>query len=265
MYSAFASFFLNKPHISLEDTFNMEQIHIYKPFTKKILTANYDHPLKGKKIIRYSGYHELAYLHPKKFNPKNSIINDLGLKQNEKYCIIRFVSWQASHDKNHSGISDDNKSFLVNELSKYLKVFISSEKQLPNDLIKYKYPLKPETMHDAIAYSSLVFGESATMVAEGAVLGVPGVYLDNTGRLYTKEMEEKFGLVYNFTESKEDQKKAIKKAVEILTSEKDWKKKHQKMLSEKINVTSFLVWFIERYPESIRILKENPDYQYKFK
>src|SRR5690606_31081569 len=40
MYTAFASRLLNKPHISLEDTFNFEQIRLYKPFTNVILTGD---------------------------------------------------------------------------------------------------------------------------------------------------------------------------------------------------------------------------------
>jgi hypothetical protein len=37
------------------------------------------------------------------------------------------------------------------------------------------------------------------------------------------------------------------------------------MLSEKIDVTAFFTWFIENYPESQRIMQENPDYQRHFK
>jgi hypothetical protein len=37
------------------------------------------------------------------------------------------------------------------------------------------------------------------------------------------------------------------------------------MLNEKIDVTSFLTWFIENYPESEKIMKDNPDYQLNFK
>jgi len=37
------------------------------------------------------------------------------------------------------------------------------------------------------------------------------------------------------------------------------------MLSEKIDVTAFMVWFVENYPESAKIMKENPGYQYRFK
>lgn len=34
------------------------------------------------------------------------------------------------------------------------------------------------------------------------------------------------------------------------------------MLADKIDVTAFLVWFIENWPESFKIMKENPDYQF---
>lgn len=37
------------------------------------------------------------------------------------------------------------------------------------------------------------------------------------------------------------------------------------MLSDKIDVTAFMVWFIETYPESKRIMEVNPGYQKRFK
>jgi len=36
-------------------------------------------------------------------------------------------------------------------------------------------------------------------------------------------------------------------------------------LLDKIDVTAFLVWFVEYYPKSAKIMKENPDYQYNFR
>ena len=74
IYAAHAAFLMGKPHISLEDTFNFEQINLYKPFTKVILTGDYDHPLKSeRKVVSYSGYHELAYLHPNRFTPDRNV------------------------------------------------------------------------------------------------------------------------------------------------------------------------------------------------
>jgi len=45
----------------------------------------------------------------------------------------------------------------------------------------------------------------------------------------------------------------------------EWSKKREKLLKEKIDVSAFLIWFIENYPQSHRIIKENPDYQNRFK
>ncbi len=36
-------------------------------------------------------------------------------------------------------------------------------------------------------------------------------------------------------------------------------------LADKIDVTAFMIWFVENYPDSFRILKQDPDYQYKFR
>jgi predicted glycosyltransferase len=267
MYAAHAAFLLGKPHISLEDTFNFEQIRLYKPFTKVILTADYDHPLKSEKVIRYAGYHELAYLHPNRFTPDKSVLKELGVEKDENYIIIRFVSWNASHDYGHTGISFENKIKAVDQFSKHAKVFISSEKELPEELKKYQFKIAPEKMHDAIAFSSLVFGESSTMAEEAAMLGVPSIYLNNKSTFYTKHLEKDYNLVFNYAESNNDQLLAIAKGVELLQQpniKKQWQQKRDKMLADKIDVTAFLAWFVEKYPESKRILKESPEYQYNF-
>jgi predicted glycosyltransferase len=268
-YSAFVSYILRIPHISLEDTFNMEQVKLYLPFTKVVFTGDYYHTVLGKKEIKYSGYQELLYLHPNYFKPDPSILDVLGIKRNEKYVIIRFVSWSSSHDVGHKGISYENKIRAVQEFSKYGKVFITSEKELPDELKPYQIRLPPEKMHDAMSYASLIYGESATMVSEGAVLGVPGIFLDDTGRLYTKEQGEKYGLVFNFTESLEDQEKSIKKGVELLTApgiKDEWQKRRERMLADKIDVAAFMVWFVENYPESVEVMKKNPsEIQDKFR
>ena len=268
MYAAQAAFLLRKPHISLEDTFNLEQVNLYKPFTQAILTADYDHPLKSEKVIPYSGYHELAYLHPNRFTPDKSVLDELGVNENEKYVIMRFVSWEATHDAGHKGISMENKIRAVREFEKYARIFITSEASPPGELHKYKITIAPDRIHDAVAFSSLIYGESATMASEGAVLGTPGIYLDNTGRYYTRQQEVDYGLVFNFTESDDDQKRSIQKGLDILREKKPsciWAAKREQMLKDKIDTTAFLVWFVENYPKSFKIMKENPAYQQRFK
>lgn len=268
MYAAHAAFLMRKPHIAFEDTYNLEQVRLYLPFTKQVLTSDYDHPIKSDKVIKYAGYHELAYLHPKRFSPNISVLNEIGIKPDEKFVIVRFVSWNASHDIGHKGISLENKMKAIEEFSRYSKVFISSEGELPVELEQFRIKISPDKLHDLLAYSSLMWGESFTIPAECSVLGVPSVINHNTCSYYLKEQEEKYGLCYNYSESLEDQEKAIKKGVELLQKEdlQDvWLKKKNALLADKIDVTAFLVWFIENYPQSVQVMKDNPEYQYKFK
>lgn len=252
--AAHAARLLGKPAIAFEDTFNMEQVKLYVPFTDVILTSDYEHPIQSPKVLKYAGYNELLYLHPNRFCPNAAVLKDLGVAEGEKYVVMRFVSWNATHDMGHKGVRLENKIRAVREFSKYARVFISSEKELPDELKPYKLPTAPEQIDDVMAYASLVFGESATMVSEGVMLGVPGVYLDNTGRLYTFDQEKKYDMCYCFTESADDQNRAIEKGIELLQRtdlREEWAEKRKKLLSEKIDVTAFLVWLVENYPTSI--------------
>lgn len=268
MYAAHASAILRKPHISFEDTFNFEQVRFYKPFTDVILTGDYSHPGLGEKEIRYKGYHELAYLHPNYFRPDKTVLEELGVKENEKYIIIRFVSWQATHDAGHKGISFENKLKAVKEFEKYAKVFISSEAELPQELEPYRIKIGPHRMHDALAFAQFIIGESFTMLSEAAILGTPAILNHDTKCYYLQEQQQKYGLVFNYTESEEDQLKAIEKGVELLSTpnlKEQWQKKREKMLADKIDVTAFMVWFVENYPESVKVMRESPESQNSFK
>lgn len=268
MYAAHAAYLLRKPHIAMEDTFNAEQVRLYAPFSRVILTSDYDHPLQSKKVLRYPGYHELAYLHPNRFTPDISVLDELGVAENQPYVIMRFVSWKASHDVGHQGMSFDNKLRAVSAFSGSAKVFISSEAPLPESLKGYHIPIKPNRMHDALAFASLVFGESSTMSEEAAMLGVPSVYLFNNSTCYTQHLEERYGLLFNFAESESDQVKAIEKGIELLNKpelKEVWKMKRDAMLSERIDVTAFLYWFVSGFPESMAIMKKSPGWYSSFK
>ncbi len=263
MYAAQVSFLLRKPHIALDDTEHAKFHHLmYVPFTKTCLTPVCFHKDFGKKQIYYKGYHELAYLHPNRFTPDITILDKLNVKKDEKYVFIRFVSWDASHDIGQGGLSLQGKVELVKEISKYSKVFISSEGHLPEELEEYRLKTPPELVHHVLQYASLFIGEGSTMASEAACLGTPGIYINSLEVGYCTE-QEKYGLVHNFRTAEG----AIEKAVELIKDEKLEEKSKvamNHMLSEKIDVTGFLEWFVENYPESIKIMKNNPDYDKKF-
>lgn len=268
-YTAHVSSILRKPNIVFDDTENAGLNHkFYAPFSDIICTPLCFNKDFGKKQIRFDGYMELCYLHPNYFKPDISVLNILKVRKNEKFVIVRFVAWKAGHDIGHEGISPEMKVKIVKELSKYAKVFISSEKDLPDSLKQYQIQIPQEKMHDVLYYAALLFGESATMASECAVLGTPAIFLDNNGRGYTDEEEKTYHLVFNYSESKQDQELSMKKAVAILQEsniKQEWQKKRNRMISDKIDVTAFMVWFVKNYPESVVIMKQTPEYQYNFR
>ena len=263
MYAAQVSFLLRKPHITFEDTGNMEQVNLYKPFTDVILTSDVFHRDFGKNQIRYSGFHELAYLHPNHFSADLSIKNELSIDQNKKTILFRFVSWNATHDVGQGGFLLADKLDIVNELAKNCNVLISSEGKLPFELEKYRLTTKPEKIHDVMSVVDLFIGEGATMASECAMIGTPAIYV-NTMEAGSIDDQERYGLVFHFRKTVGVLNKA-KEILDLPNSKDYFYSKYKKMLANKIDLTAFLSWFVVNYPKSKKIMEETPDFQYKFK
>ncbi|MEI6946257.1 DUF354 domain-containing protein [Paraflavisolibacter sp. H34] len=242
---------LGKVSLVFSDTEHARLHHqLTVPFATKVFTPSCYRIDLGQKQVRFNGFMELAYLHPNYFTPDRGILELLGVQEGEKYVIVRFVSWAAAHDFGHTGMSLENKKRVVRLLSKYARVFITSEGELPEELEQYRIRIPFDKMHDAIYYSSLLFGESATMASEAAVLGTPSIFIDNDGRGYTDEEQKKYGIVFNFTERPDDQEKAIEKALEIMqdSAGKDrYRAIRQRLLNECIDTTQFMVSEVLKY------------------
>ena len=255
---AHAGFILRRPRIVIDDTEHAKFAHLsYKPFASVILTPYCFRKNFGKKHIRFKSYMELCYLHPNYFTPDNTVRYELGVKDEEKFIIVRFVSWRASHDIGETGLSTEYQRKLVLELSKYYKVFISSEETLPEDLKIYSFNLHPSKMHDALAACDLFIGEGVTMASESAILGTPAIYINSLELGYTTEQEIEYGLVYNYRKPEG----IIEKALELLNkyTKDDFKAKKNELLSKNIDPTSLLLWFIEQYPNSKHQMKLDPN------
>ncbi len=242
-YAAHVAKILGKKHIAFDDTENATLAHkLYRPFTDVIFSPAGYSAQRHKRQVFFNGFMELSYLHPRVFTPDPEALKLLGLEKRDRYVILRFVSWKANHDIGHEGLSLQHKIRVAKELSKYARVFITSESQLPKELEKYRISIPPERMHDILAYSSLLYGESATMASECAMLGVPSIYHDNTGRGYTTQLEQKYGLVYNFNETGAGEQEGLQKAIDLL---KDYNsdvfiKKREKILEDCINLNELM-------------------------
>jgi predicted glycosyltransferase len=248
-YAAQVSTLLGKPHIAFDDTEHAKLGQLmYVPFTDAICTPYIFDKDFGEKQIRFNGFMELCALHPKRFKPNPSILEALDLKKEEKYVILRFVSWNASHDVGERGIPDHKKEELARKLSNYARVFISSEDPLPANLQAYKINIPPDRIHDALYYADLFVGEGATMASESVLLGTPAIYISSIETAFHKMLAEK-GLLYDFRNFPGVQEKAV----ELISNDKIENKHKQKLqafLADKIDVTAFMVWFVEHYPKS---------------
>lgn len=264
--AAHSAAILHKQCVSFEDTEHwLEGMALYMPFTHAVCTPSCYKRDLGRKQIRFDSYMELAYLHPHYFTPNPDILQELELEDGDPYVLLRFVSWSASHDVGQSGITD--KKRLICELEKFGRVFITSEESLGRAFEKYRVPLPPERLHDLLYYATLYVGEGATTASECAVLGTHAVYVNTLKAGVQEEEEERYGLVHTISDilSREF---TIQRAVELLENSNLrtlGKQKREKLLKDKIDLTAFMVWFIENFPDSFRLMKENPDIQKRFR
>ncbi len=222
---------------------------------------------KTSHAIYYKGTKELAYLHPSRFTPDPSVLTSLGLKENERFFIMRFVAFKGFHDQGEYGLTLERKKKLLDLLLQYGKVFITSERAVEPELEPYRVSVPAENMHSLLSFATLFVGDSQTMTSEAAVLGVPA-FKSNTfaGRLSVPNMYEDYGLCKAYTPDRFDE---MYSEIEALLSRTDpkaeWDKKRERFLQDHIDVTAFFTWFVENYPESRKIMRKNPDYQLRFR
>ncbi|MBP2133109.1 putative glycosyltransferase [Methanomicrobium sp. W14] len=261
--AAHVSKILGVPSIALDDTEHAKWEHrLYVPFTDVILTPTSFGKDFGGKQIYYNGYTELAYLHPNYFTPKPVVLTELGLTEDDLFIIVRFVSWQASHDVGQHGIRD--KVGLVKELKNYGRVLITSEGTLPEELMKYQIQVSPEKLHDLLYYATLYVGEGGTTATEAATLGTHAIHISTTAKYCGIFYDlNKYGLLWTSESDEETIQKAIK-LLQDLNLKSKGQCKRSCLINDKIDVTAFMVWFIENCPRSVQIMKTNPDFQNKF-
>lgn len=222
------------------------------------------------KSVKYESYHELAYLHPHHFEADKSVVEKY-FSADSPYFILRFSSLNAYHDDGIKGINTDIAQNLIDVLKPHGRVYITSERELEPQFEQYRIPIKTLDMHHVMAFSALYIGDSQTMAAEAGVLGVPFVrYNDFVGRIgYLNELENEYHLGFGIKASEEGSAEKMYGVVQELLAmpdlKEEWQRRRQKMLSEKIDYAQFLTWFIENYPESGKTMRENPDYQFRFK
>jgi uncharacterized protein len=266
-YFGISSFIYN------EDDFEINKLFCKAtyPFAKYVVSPEYTSVGKFEaKKIGYNGIQKMSYLNPKYFTPNSEILKELGIKLEEPFFIIRLVSLTSGHDieGKHTGIGNDLLKKIINFLNPKGKVFITSEDSLTEELGKYQLKIKPNQMHDVMAYATLFIGDSQSMCAEAGILGTPFVrYNDFVGKIeYLNDLENKYKMGWGVkTNEPEKIFSIIEELFKIDNVKEAWLEKQKRLFEEKVDLNALSIWMIENYPESVKTLQENKNYQYNFK
>ena len=239
---------LRIPSVVFYDTeFASTTNRVVYPLASAVVTPDcYSAPVRGNHV-RNASYHELAYLHPSRFTPDPAVVRRAGIDPDSTYSIVRFVSWEASHDRGERALSSDEKRRLVNRLSERGRVLISSEAALPADLEAFAFDGTPGAMHHVMAFAAVVIGESATMASEAAVLGTPAVYIAKTGRGYIDDLQQRYGLVQHFQPGEFE--RALEAAIRFMGEDAQGAAlaAREQLLLDKVDLTPWMLDFLDQY------------------
>lgn len=232
---AVAARFTGTPHIIFEDTeVSRFSLNICRRFSSCIITPQTFLSDLGKKQFRLPMYKELFYLH-NDFKPNIEVLHKCGIHTDKPFAVVRFVSWNASHDVGMHGLNNEEKKRFIKKVEELMPVYISSEDTLSEELAKYRLTMPFEQIHHVLYYATLVFSEGASMASEAAILGTHSFYLNQIASGTTEEQERRFHLLRVFHDPKTRYEEAIKEAKELMGNASLWefgKEKRKKMLEE---------------------------------
>lgn len=225
-YTAFLSRFMSFKSVIFPDSEVVKLTkHFVAPLSHLIISPGTFEINYGKKHHRLNGLFEESYLSDAMFKPDPSVLQDIGVNENEKFFLLRFVSWSANHDVNQYGFSFEQKQKLVESLSQYGKVIISSESMIEKEFEAYRFKLHPEQMHSVLYFATLYAGDSQSMATESALLGTTSLrfnsFVGSNDMSNFRVLENKYKLLYNFNKPEP----LINKAIEIIETGEfnEWK------------------------------------------
>jgi len=242
--AAHSAFLLRKKCFIFDDTENRKEIMLYYTFATKVFTPSCFDLELGKKQFRYNSYHELAYLHPDNFRPDPESLKKAGISENEKFFIVRFVSWEANHDIGQRGFSQEGKKEVIRKLEKHGKVIVSCEGEPPHDSKNIDLLIPADKMHDLLYYAAMYVGEGASMASEAAVLGTPSLYVNTITAGTLREQEDKYGLLCSCRNENKVFSK-IDEFLEITDLKPKWREKRDLMLKDKKDLSAFIQTVLE--------------------
>ncbi len=217
---------------------------IAHPFATRIYTPECFWKDLGPKQRRYAGYHELAFLHPKRFAPNRAVLDKLGVEEHG-YLVIRASAWDTLHDIGQSGFGDALDELMGSALSKYKVWIVPEGGRIAERWAEHRLPVAPDEFHDALAFARFVVTEGASTAAEAACLGVPSIYVNSTSRGYLDDMHRRYGLVSTHSDSRS----ALKRLYHWLEAPPDVagsQRARDQLIKDHIDVTGYVIKEIDQ-------------------
>ena len=262
MYLGFASLpvsissiLFRKPCIILDDTEHNKLNHrLYMPGASAVLTPFYYNIDLGEKQLRFNAYVEQLYMHSHYFAKNETTINEQGVKSDE-YVLVRYIAYDAHHDKDVKPLCDEQKKAIIRLLAQKYRVLLSMEKNSQDEFYKpYLVHFSPEKMHDIEAGAKFLVTEGATMASESFVNGVPYVYLNPLHVGYIDQQQQAMPQYFFQTTDYQEAINAINHLISIPVDKDSIKASIE---ATTMDPTLFLVWFVENYPQSVQITRDN--------
>jgi uncharacterized protein len=215
------------------------------PFADVVTTSVHDPEQHGRRARRYRGFKALTFLHPNVFRPDPEVRGRLGIPSGPLF-IARFSAHDASHNRRIHGLRGDTKQHLVTRLREHGNVVVSEEGRAPRLLAARARDLPPEALLDLLADATLCVGDSQSVAAEAALLGVPSLRLSSfTGRTwYLSVLEERYGLVRNFRAGEDAELLAAIEATlaDLAAAQQHARRARDVLLAEHEDVAA---WFVQ--------------------
>jgi predicted glycosyltransferase len=263
------------PNVIFTDSeFQAFNHRIAHPFATRIYTPRCFWKQLGPKQRRYDGYHELAFLHPRRFSPRKEVLERLTVNRRAagsngaasssggpshgapespapgQYVVVRTSAWNTLHDIGESGLGS-SFDVLMSALCERHSVYIVPEGgQLDPRWARYRLDVPPHEFHDVLAFARLVITEGASTASEAACLGVPAVYVNTTRRGYLEDQERRYGLVYNFTEPE----LALRKVQHLLAEPpvaEALRAARERLIADHVDVTDYVVSELDLVAEAV--------------
>ena len=213
------------------------------PFATAIYTPRSFTTDLGPKHRRYRGYHQLAYLHPNRFEPDPDRLRSHGVDPTSRFFVLRFVTRPDQPEVAEAGFSDAARRDLVGYLARRGDVYVAADDGLPDDSAAQAIPVPPEHVHHLLAAADLYAGDSRTMALEAGILGTPTVGLTAASTAvfgHLQELESRYSLVLSYDAEDEAVVEAKNLAADPMAPER-WAERRTQMLSDVVDVTSFMV------------------------